>query len=127
MPCWVRRSASTKNAFGSMTMPLPSTHVLPRCTTPDGNRCSTNDSSPTWTEWPALCPPWYRTTISNRSASRSTILPLPSSPHWAPITAITFAIGHSELRDFPVQLDVLLRRSFPGVVDQHSVTLNLLP
>src|SRR5216110_2368264 len=41
--------------------------------------------------WPALCPPWKRTTTSARADSQSTILPLPSSPHWAPITA-TFDI-----------------------------------
>src|SRR5215475_966374 len=41
--------------------------------------------------WPALWPPWKRTTTSARSDSQSTILPLPSSPHWAPITA-TLAI-----------------------------------
>src|SRR6185437_16174141 len=41
--------------------------------------------------WPALLPPWKRTTISARLASQSTTLPLPSSPHWAPITA-TLAI-----------------------------------
>src|SRR5471032_3072372 len=41
--------------------------------------------------WPALWPPWKRTTTSARSLSQSTILPLPSSPHWAPITA-TLAI-----------------------------------
>src|SRR6202012_4237559 len=41
--------------------------------------------------WPALLPPWKRTTTSARLASQSTILPLPSSPHWAPIT-VTFAI-----------------------------------
>src|SRR3954447_1806762 len=34
--------------------------------------------------WPALLPPWKRTTASACSASRSTTLPLPSSPHWAP-------------------------------------------
>src|ERR1043165_2945920 len=37
--------------------------------------------------WPALWPPWKRTTTSARALSQSTILPLPSSPHWAPITA----------------------------------------
>src|SRR5205085_3317844 len=36
--------------------------------------------------WPALLPPWNRTTMSARFDSQSTILPLPSSPHWAPIT-----------------------------------------
>ena len=34
--------------------------------------------------WPALLPPWKRMTMSARSASRSTTLPFPSSPHWAP-------------------------------------------
>src|SRR3954469_8560887 len=33
---------------------------------------------------PALLPPWKRTTSSACSASRSTTLPFPSSPHWAP-------------------------------------------
>src|SRR6478609_10280089 len=42
--------------------------------------------------WPALWPPWKRTTRSARLASQSTTLPLPSSPHWAPITA-TLAMG----------------------------------
>src|SRR6516165_5980103 len=37
--------------------------------------------------WPALWPPWKRTTTSARSHSQSTILPLPSSPHWEPTTA----------------------------------------
>src|SRR3954469_20351686 len=41
--------------------------------------------------WPALWPPWNRTTTSACSDSQSTILPLPSSPHWAPTTT-TFAI-----------------------------------
>src|SRR5216683_4401773 len=44
--------------------------------------------------WPALWPPWKRTTTSARSESQSTILPLPSSPHWAPTTA-TLAIRSS--------------------------------
>ena len=37
---------------------------------------------------PALLPPWKRTTASPCSASRSVILPLPSSPHWAPTITI---------------------------------------
>src|SRR5882724_12561721 len=41
--------------------------------------------------WPALCPPWKRTTTSACSESQSTILPLPSSPHCEPTTT-TFAI-----------------------------------
>src|SRR3954464_7080319 len=45
--------------------------------------------------WPALFPPWKRTTMSARFDSQSMILPLPSSPHWAPIT-VTFDM------DYPV-------------------------
>src|ERR1700730_17054409 len=41
--------------------------------------------------WPALCPPWKRTTMSACSDSQSTILPLPSSPHGEPTTT-TFAM-----------------------------------
>src|SRR4029079_17142059 len=42
--------------------------------------------------WPALWPPWKRTTISACSDNQSTILPFPSSPHWAPTTT-TLAIS----------------------------------
>src|SRR5690606_15788542 len=43
--------------------------------------------------WPALCPPWKRTTPWADSASQSTILPLPSSPHWVPITTMFLLIS----------------------------------
>ena len=43
------------------------------------------------------CPPWKRTTTSASKDSQSTILPLPSSPHWAPTTA-TFAMAHQLLK-----------------------------
>src|SRR5947208_3597640 len=36
--------------------------------------------------WPALWPPWKRTTPWAISVSQSTSLPLPSSPHWVPTT-----------------------------------------
>src|ERR1700761_8018891 len=49
--------------------------------------------------WPALLPPWKRTTMSARLDSQSTILPLPSSPHWAPIT-VTLAISSSDRSEF---------------------------
>src|ERR1700688_4196027 len=42
--------------------------------------------------WPALWPPWKRTTMSACSDNQSTILPFPSSPHWAPTTT-TLAIS----------------------------------
>ena len=38
---------------------------------------------------PAFGPPLQRTTTRARLPSISTILPLPSSPHWQPRTAIT--------------------------------------
>jgi CTP synthase len=41
-----------------------------------------------------LCPPWKRAITSARSLSQSTILPLPSSPHWAPTTT---HVGHGAL------------------------------
>ena len=49
--------------------------------------------------WPALLPPWKRITRSAFSASRSVILPLPSSPHWAPmITMPAMSCGQSTRR-----------------------------
>src|SRR5262245_53160813 len=60
--------------------------------------------------WPALCPPWKRTTTLARSESQSTILPLPSSPHWEPTTA-TFAIRR--LTGFPRP------RPTPGAAGQY--------
>src|SRR5579883_180248 len=44
--------------------------------------------------WPALWPPWKRTTMSACSDSQSTILPFPSSPHWAPTTTTLAMRGH---------------------------------
>src|SRR5271167_1927181 len=38
--------------------------------------------------WPALWPPWYRTTSSISLARRSVSFPLPSSPHWVPTTTV---------------------------------------
>src|SRR6478735_5041869 len=50
--------------------------------------------------WPALCPPWNLTTTSAWLDSQSTILPLPSSPHWAPTTT-TFAMSEVSLLYVP--------------------------
>src|ERR1700732_2656205 len=81
-------SSSSVSTFGSITTPLPITHSLPGCRIPDGIRCSFHSSPSRTIVWPALLPPWKRTTASARSASRSVILPLPSSPHWAPTITI---------------------------------------
>src|SRR3954451_7788394 len=51
---------------------------------PDGMRWNLNTSPARTIVWPALLPPWKRTTASACSASRSVIFPFPSSPHWAP-------------------------------------------
>src|ERR1700675_38940 len=51
---------------------------------PEGIRCRTNLRSPMRIVWPALWPPLKRATTCTLSVRRSTIFPLPSSPHWAP-------------------------------------------
>ena len=84
-------SISSTSATGSITTPLPMTHVFSGRKMPDGIRCSTYFLPPVMTVWPALLPPCERTTMSAFSVRKSMILPLPSSPHWAP-TRIVFAI-----------------------------------
>src|SRR5690349_7861311 len=59
---------------------------------PEGMRCSTVFLPPITSVWPALWPPWKRTTPCARSVSQSTILPLPSSPHCVPITTTLRAL-----------------------------------
>jgi len=86
MPC-ASPSISASRAQGSTTTPLPITDSLPGRTMPEGSRLSLKVRPPMTRVWPALWPPWKRTTTSARSLSQSTILPLPSSPHWEPITA----------------------------------------
>ena len=51
---------------------------------PPAPRAAPSCSPSTTSVWPALLPPWKRTTSCACGASQSTILPLPSSPHWAP-------------------------------------------
>src|ERR1700757_3907325 len=53
---------------------------------PEGMSDSTVRRPPLTRVWPALWPPWKRATAAARSVSRSTTLPLPSSPHWVPMT-----------------------------------------
>src|SRR3954469_25725165 len=53
---------------------------------PLGIRCSAVFTPLMTSVWPALCPPWKRTTPWAISVSQSTSLPLPSSPHWVPTT-----------------------------------------
>ena len=53
---------------------------------PLGIRCSAVFTPLITSVWPALWPPWKRTTPCALSVSQSTSLPLPSSPHWVPTT-----------------------------------------
>src|ERR1700744_4728524 len=62
------------------------TDSLPGRTTPEGSSDNLKVVSPITSVWPALWPPWKRTTTSASTESQSTILPFPSSPHWAPTT-----------------------------------------
>src|SRR5919201_5768285 len=84
MPLARRPSISSVSTRGSTTTPLPMTHSLPGYRIPLGIRWNAHFCPSRTIVCPALLPPWKRTTMSARSASRSTILPLPSSPHWAP-------------------------------------------
>src|SRR3954453_1687455 len=53
---------------------------------PLGIRCSAVFTPLITRVWPALWPPWKRTTPCAISVNQSTSLPLPSSPHWVPTT-----------------------------------------
>src|SRR5690606_24567910 len=77
---------SAASASSETTTPLPIRLITPSRRMPDGIRCSTVFSPPITSVCPALWPPWKRTTACARSARPSTIAPLPSSPHWVPIT-----------------------------------------
>src|SRR5436190_2318456 len=82
-------------------------------------RCSLYTSSPRTIVWPALLPPWKRTTTSAFSARRSVILPLPSSPHWAPTTTME-GISRSSLGgDFEVRGRAALVAPHEGDLDAH--------
>src|ERR1700710_1964666 len=105
-------SISLSNTRGSTTTPLPMTHVLSEWRIPEGIRWKANFSPPRTIVWPALLPPWKRTIVVARSASRSVILPLPSSPHWAPtmttpgtVWILTCAGGGRVAVVFPVHQD----------------------
>jgi len=86
-PAWRSESISDSSARGSMTSPFPITFRTPARQMPDGISRSAKCLSLNLTVCPALCPPWYRATMSKFGEMRSTTLPLPSSPHWPPMTA----------------------------------------
>src|SRR5437773_10866872 len=84
---------------------------------PEGTRCSTVFLPPITRVCPALCPPWKRTTPCAWSVSQSTTFPLPSSPHWVPMTT-TFLATVSALAQFA-------HRPLAGALDELSVAVGL--
>ena len=84
---------SCSSAAGDSTTPLPTKIATPGRSTPDGMSRSTVFLPAIHSVWPALCPPWKRTTPAALSVSQSTILPLPSSPHWVPMTTTFLPIS----------------------------------
>ena len=80
-------SISSTRIFGFMTVPGPM-RSLASNSTPDGTLWSLYVFPSATTVWPALSPPWNRTTISYFSASMSTSFPFPSSPNWAPVIIV---------------------------------------
>ena len=87
-PDAVSRSISARNVIGSTTTPLPITGTTWSYNTPDGMSCRANRCPLTTSVWPALWPPWYRTTSAISLAMVSVTLPLPSSPHCVPTTTV---------------------------------------
>src|SRR5690606_19110845 len=92
-------SISLRSAAGLSTTPLPIRHSASGRRMPEGIRCSTVLWPPITRVWPALWPPWKRATAPTSSVSRSTILPLPSSPHWAPNTTTDCPISARLLQE----------------------------
>src|SRR5260370_10174289 len=84
---------------------------------PEGTRCSTVFLPPITKVCPALCPPWKRTTPCAWSVSQSTTFPLPSSPHWVPMTT-TFLATVSALAQFA-------HGPLAGALDELAVAVGL--
>ena len=94
-------SISATSTDGSSTTPLPMTQVFPAWRMPLGMRVRIVFSPPTTRVCPALFPPWNRTTTWACWVSRSTTLPFPSSPHWAPTTTTFGMVGPGPIARAP--------------------------
>ncbi len=84
---------SAISAEGESTTPLPISTATPGRSTPEGISRRTVLRPPITSVWPALWPPWKRTTPFALSVSQSTILPLPSSPHCVPMMTTFLPMG----------------------------------
>src|SRR5207244_1319235 len=73
--------------------------IRPGWRTPAGTRFRTVFSPFTTSVWPALFPPWKRTTTSASAARRSTIFPFPSSPHCVPTMTVAGIVNLLEAQD----------------------------
>ncbi len=91
-----RRRAPRSGPSGRSRRRCRSRRSCPGRGSPRGSGGTSTPRSPRTIVCPALLPPWKRTTASPCSASRSVILPLPSSPHWAPTMTIP-GIGECSL------------------------------
>src|SRR4029077_6750635 len=109
-PCSISVRLSLSSASSDSTTPLPMRQRTPGRRIPEGISDSTVRRPPMTSVWPALCPPWKRATAAARSVSRSTTLPLPSSPHCAPITT----------RNFPTLEGPLTRPEQDDDADEHA-------
>ena len=76
---------SLNSASSDSTTPLPMQQRTCSRRMPEGMSDRMVFLPPMTSVWPALWPPWKRATAAARSVSRSTTLPLPSSPHWVPM------------------------------------------
>src|SRR5712692_7034098 len=99
---------------------------------PEGTRCSTVFLPPITRVCPALCPPWKRTTPCAWSVSQSTTFPLPSSPHWVPMTTTFLAtvsalaqLAHGPLagalHELAVAIGLRARRRVPRELDRDDL------
>src|SRR5579864_4888190 len=85
-PCSSNSALSAINASSERTTPLPRKQRTCSRNMPEGIDRRIVLRPPMTSVCPALCPPWKRATADARSVSRSTTLPLPSSPHCVPMT-----------------------------------------
>src|SRR6187397_1428147 len=95
---------------------------------PDGISLSTVFLPPMTSVWPALWPPWKRTTPCACSVSQSTTLPLPSSPHWVPMTTTFLPMrrflwdASGAARDQPGELPQVEREAGGGTRPSEGFT-----
>src|SRR6185312_6522146 len=90
---------SVSSASSDSTTPLPIKQRTCSRRMPDGISDRMVLRPPITSVCPALWPPWKRATAAARSVSRSTTLPLPSSPHWVPMMTTnlpTSALAHQK-------------------------------